>query len=64
MGSFGSDARGPLEKGVGFLANAAAKFGGKVDGQKQAFYQKLLAEGYRSGFRPWLSRLSGDGAKA
>lgn len=63
VGSFGSDAKGPLEKGVGLLANVAAKFGGKVDGQRQAFYQKLLAEGYRSGFRPWLSRLSGMGMR-
>lgn len=63
VGSFGSDARGLLEKGVGFLANTAAKFGGKVDGQRQMFYQKLLAEGYRSGFRPWLSRLAGMGLR-
>ena len=63
VGSFGSDARGLLEKGVGLLASAAAKFGGKVDGKQQAFYQKLLAEGYRSGFRPWLSRLSGMGMR-
>ena len=63
VGSFGSDARGLLEKGVGLLANAAAKFGGKVDGKQQAFYQKLLAEGYRSGYRPWLSRLSGMGMR-
>ena len=63
VGSFGSDARGLLEKGVGLVANVAAKFGGRVDSQKQIFYQKLLAEGYRSGFRPWLSRLSGMGMK-
>ncbi len=63
VGSFGSDARGLLEKGVGLIANAAAKFGGKVDGQRQTYYQKLLAEGYRSGFRPWLSRLSGMGMR-
>jgi hypothetical protein len=63
IGSFGSDARGFLEKGVGLLANVAAKFGGKVDDQKQAFYKKLLAEGYRSGFRPWLSRLGGMGLR-
>jgi hypothetical protein len=63
IGSFGSDARGFLEKGVGLLANVAAKFGGKVDDQKQVFYKKLLAEGYRSGFRPWLSRLGGMGLR-
>jgi hypothetical protein len=63
IGSFGSDARGFLEKGVGLMANVAAKFGGKVDDQKQEFYKKLLAEGYRSGFRPWLSRLGGMGLR-
>ncbi|MEN8443494.1 MAG: hypothetical protein ABG776_00620 [Cyanobacteria bacterium J06555_13] len=63
IGSFGSDARGVLEKGVGLIAKFAAKFGGRVDSQKQDFYKKLLAEGYRAGFRPWLSRLSGMGLR-
>ena len=63
IGSFGSDAKGVLEKSVGFLANVATKFGGKADQKQEDFYRRLLAEGYRSGFRPWLSRLGGMGLR-
>ena len=64
VGSFGSDARGVLEKGIGLLSGVAAKFGGKVDRSGHQKFEQLLIEGFRSGFRPWLARLNGMGLRA
>ena len=63
IGSFGSDARGLLEKGVGFLAKISARFGGSADTSEYDKFQRLLIEGYRSGLHPWISQLSGMGLK-
>ena len=61
VGSFGSDARGWLEKGVGFLARFAARLGGDKTNQSYELFHNLIAEGYRSGLRPWMSTLGGMG---
>ena len=63
VGSFGSDARGWLEKAIGLIAQASSKFGGKSNNSSYEHFQKLLAEGYRSGLRPWISRLTGMGLR-
>lgn len=63
VGSFGSDARGWLEKGVGFLAQFASKLGGKQSNPSYDLFHELIAQGYRSGFRPWMSTLGGMGLR-
>ena len=62
VGSFGSDARGWLEKGIGLLARIGSRFGGKSN-ESYELYQSLMAEGYRSGLRPWISTLGGMGLR-